>query len=68
MCAQATHFHEVFLDFLLEHFPDVYDYTMKNFYEKSSENRIDNGKIRNAMYSIKHVVYFIEWLNSVEKR
>ena len=68
MCAQATHFHEVFLDFLSEHLPDVYDYTMKNFYDKSSENRIDNGKIRNAMYSIKHVVYFIEWLNTIEKR
>jgi Fe-S-cluster containining protein len=68
MCAQATHFHEVFLDFLSEHFPDVYDYTVKNFYDKSSEDRIDNGKIRNAMYSIKHVMYFIEWLNTVEKK
>ena len=68
MCAQATHFHEVFLDFLSEHFPDINDYTMKNFYDKSSENRIDNRKIRNAMYSIKHIVYFIEWLNTVETR
>ena len=68
MCAQATHFHEVFLDFLSEHFPDIYDYTMKNFYDKSSENRIDNRKIRNAIYSIKHIVYFIEWLNTVETR
>ena len=67
MCAQATHFHEVFLDFLSEHFPDVYDYTMKNFYNISSENHIDTGKIRNAIYSKKHVGYFIEWLNNIEK-
>ena len=67
-CAQATHFHEVFLDFLSEHFPEVYDYTMKNFYNKSSKTSIDNGKIRNAIYSIKHVVNFIEWLNTIQKR
>ena len=68
MCAQATHFYEVFLDFLSEHFPEVYDYTKKKFYDKSSENRMDYGKIRNAMYSIKHVADFIKWLNTVEKK
>ena len=68
MCAQSTHFHEVFLDFLSEHFPDLYHYIMKKFYNTSSENNIDKGKIKNAIYSIKHVEYFIEWLNNHEKK
>jgi Fe-S-cluster containining protein len=68
ICAQATHFHEVFLDFLSEHFPEVHHYMMKKFYVTSSENHIDKGKSRNAIYSIKHVMIFIEWLNNHEKK
>jgi Fe-S-cluster containining protein len=68
MCVQATHFHEAFLDFLSEYIPDIYEYTLNNFYRTSSQNPIDTGKIRNAMYSINHVTQFIEWLNNTKEK
>lgn len=68
MCAMATHFHETFLDFLSEYFPDIYEYTLNNFYTACSQNLLDTGKIRNALYSINHVIQFIEWLNNTKRK
>jgi hypothetical protein len=63
VCVQATRFHEVFLDFLAECFPDVSEYTLKNYYHNAPDNRVDAGKTRNMMYSIHLVERFLEWLN-----
>jgi Fe-S-cluster containining protein len=68
MCAMATHFHEAFLDFLSRHFPEIYEYTIKKFYDTSSKNFTDNRKIRNVMYSIRHVIPFIEWLQNTKEK
>ena len=66
-CALSTHFNEALLEYLLEHFPKEYDFLIK-LYDKIPEKGIDNKQVIHPMYSIEQVMYFINWLNSVDNK
>mgnify|MGYP005842840133 CR=1 FL=1 len=63
-CAIATHFFEVYADFLSKFYPDFYKKLEKNI-EKFPPPK--NNDMINMQFSKEHVEIFIKWLNKTKK-
>ena len=65
-CALATHFNEAFLNFLEKYYPDCYKQAIETPEIEGLRKKSDREEIRNAVYDIPHISYFIDWLNSIK--
>jgi len=64
-CAIATHFFQIYSDFLRKYFPVHYMQLQKNF---DKNIPLKNNDMINAQFSKDHIELFIKWLNKSKKK